>query len=143
MRVKQQIAYLQGMAQGMRIPETSQEGRVIAGLIDVLYLVADDIERLHNTYDSLEGYVEAVDADLAILEADYYEEVLDEEISLTCPRCGEDIELLADELDEELDLVCPNCNQIIHDYNDDFIYDENTDVIESGGYHQAVDTPQY
>ena len=128
--LKEQVAYLQGLADGMEISEDSKEGKLLLAVLDLLGDMADEMEDLSDAQEDLEEYVDAMDSDLADLE----EEVLgydDEEedggccccddedgeyVETTCPNCGEVVCFDADILDNEDDLievVCPVCDSVV------------------------------
>ena len=62
------IAYLRGLAAGMKISEETDEGRLLKQIIDVLGDVSESIEQLTDDYDELSDYVESIDNDLSSLE---------------------------------------------------------------------------
>lgn len=50
-----QVAYLRGLAEGLAISEDSNEGRVLAGIINVLGDMAEAVETLWASHDELAG----------------------------------------------------------------------------------------
>lgn len=118
-RLKEKVAYLQGLAEGLHISEDSKEGKVLASIIDVLAEMSEAISDLGKNQEELEEYVECIDQDLAGIEEDFYEEDVDDEdeeeyYEVECPECGETV-MFEDSLveDEETDLICPNCGKVI------------------------------
>ncbi len=103
---KVQVAYLNGLAEGLGIDKDSKEGQIILSMIEVMNEMADEIDRLHNDQADLEDYVRAVDEDLIDLE----EEVYDEEEFY---EDDEDEEVYEDD-DDLLEIECPECKQVFY-----------------------------
>lgn len=128
MNIKQKISYLQGLTEGLEAGD-SKQGRVMAGIMEVLEDMADYIDELQDTQLDLEQYVEAIDEDLNDLEEDAYEDIVgsededadyDEEgyeefIEVECPKCHENIYFESDVLDDEdvIEVTCPTCDEVV------------------------------
>ena len=69
--ILQRIAYVQGLADGLGIEDTSKEGQILLELVDV---VAELAEVVDEKFEDLESYVDVVEEDLAELEDYVYEE---------------------------------------------------------------------
>ena len=67
-RLRQRVAYLSGLAAGLDLPAQSAEGRVLAGVVEVLEAVAEEMERLDERLGELAEYVGELDQDLYDLE---------------------------------------------------------------------------
>ena len=126
MGITENAAYLKGLAEGLKIDESTNEGKLILKMLDVIAEMAEKIEVLESANDELYTYMEGMAEDLINLEEDFYEndaedysdlndgleddEYVDEEYyEIKCPSCGEVIYF-----DEDIDpenLVCPNCNE--------------------------------
>ncbi|MDD2568512.1 MAG: AraC family transcriptional regulator [Clostridia bacterium] len=133
--LKEKVAYLQGLAKGMELKESSKEGKLIKELLDVLGDVVDEINELAGEQDELIDYVEEMDDDLAALEDDFYEEdeyddeegccccdddddyceCDDDYVEVTCPQCKEVVCFDKDILDSEdlIEVVCPVCDAVV------------------------------
>ena len=141
--ISNQVSYLKGLAEGMNISEKTDEGKLIAKLIDVLSDAADELDALWTRNDELEMRIDELDEEMyaaemdidAIyddiegdIEIDDYDEYMDDEdddlfdmydddeddlFEITCPECGEDVVVDFDMLDEENNIVCPNCHKDI------------------------------
>lgn len=134
--MKQKIAYIKGLADGLDIDELSNEGKLFNCIIEALDLMAEEIEEVKSDHDELSEYVESVDEDLTELESDFYDLADDEGdddeeddedddeglVVLECPDCGEDIYVEErffededdDEEEEEKEVVCPGCGKVMH-----------------------------
>lgn len=119
MDLKERVHYLQGLAAGLQLGEESPAGKVLNGVLEVLEEVAGELQEVNRSHAELEDYVECVDADLADLE----QNVAGEAIFLTCPECGEALEVPADEDEEEEgapEITCPNCGLLVYEHREDF-----------------------
>lgn len=127
--IAEKISYLKGLAEGLKVDESTNEGRIIKGILDVL---ADMNEYICDMDDELEAALECVDEiseDLADVEDevygecgcgcdcdcdcdDDYEECEDDIYEIECPECGELV--YADgETIETQDIYCPKCKKVI------------------------------
>ncbi len=113
----ERVAYLRGLCEGIGLSEDTKEGKVLLEIVDVLGEFADSIVELSDKQEELEEYSESIDEALSDLEDDFYEEDEEDEIDfieLSCPSCGEEIEV--DEAllyDEDSDIICPVCDEVI------------------------------
>ncbi len=122
----ERVAYLRGLAEGLGVEEESNEGKVIANIIDVLEDFAEAINELYDYQEDLDEYVEAIDEDLADVEDELYEDEDDDEdfddfddfddydyIEVECPHCKEYVYLDEDLLNNDKEVICPNCHKVI------------------------------
>lgn len=126
MDLKQRVAYLQGLAQGLQMNNQAPEGRVLTEVIGILSDMSTALYDLRDAQTELESYVEDVDEDLSAVEDDLYgddDEAEPEAVEVTCPRCGTVLHVESvDGDDDSLDLICPNCGEVIYDTDDDLDY---------------------
>jgi len=130
--LKERIAYLQGLAEGMELEDNSKEGKLIAEMLDLLGDVVDEIHELSDEQEDLIDYVEELDDDLTELEDDFYEEDEEDEdycccddedycecdedyVEVTCPQCQEVVCFDKEILDAEdlIEVVCPVCDAVV------------------------------
>ena len=106
----QKVSYLQGLADGLGVDESTNEGKLLVQIIDVLGEFADVLEEVIEEQLDLEEYVEFIDEDLADLEEEVYDiddydefdDDFDYEFFDGC--CDdEDCECYEDEEDEDFD----------------------------------------
>ena len=135
MTLSEKVAYLKGLAEGMKVDGKSDEGRLLTEIIGVLEDVADSVTALEDECDRLNDYVEEIDEDLGDAEEylygddddDEYEDdddydedddfELDDEdedydddvIEVECPNCGETI--CVPPTVDYAHLICPSCNE--------------------------------
>ena len=146
--LKSRVAYLQGLAEGLSIEQSSKEGKLFTALIDVLNDVVQEIEGMSEKQVELESYIEAIDEDLGDLEEDVYDDdddecdcCCDEEdfededddfdedyVEVECPKCHDivrfDSSILDD--DEAVEVTCPNCDEIVY-VNEDVLLEGDKD----------------
>jgi len=140
MEIKEKVAYIKGLAEGLGLDENDKNGKILAAIIDILGDMAEEIEAIGENAEYLESYVEELDEDLGMVEEDFYcgedeeddfddeedfeddeedredgteaDEDGDEEIFvITCPVCGDGV-YLDDTMDFD-DIKCPSCGAII------------------------------
>jgi len=132
-QLKERMAYLKGLAEGLNVGVGTSEGRLMLAMMDVMNEIVRSLDRLQSSQDQLETYVEAVDDDLTDLENAIYDDYdsglefdLEDEYG---DEYDEDLELdgLDDTAIEYLEMVCPNCGETVFVDEDVF---ENDEVIE-------------
>lgn len=69
--ILQRIAYVQGLADGLNLEESSKEGQILLELVDVIAELADVVDE---KLEDLESYVDVVEEDLADLEDYVYDD---------------------------------------------------------------------
>jgi len=113
--LKSKVAYLRGLAEGSGVNESTDQGRMFKGVLEVLDAMADAIDQLQKNQEDMEAFMDCIDEDLAKLEEDYMIE--DEGImEIECPNCGEFVEYPEDAVDDEedtLELLCPHCGEVV------------------------------
>ena len=89
MEIKEKVAYIKGLAEGLGLDENDKNGKILSAIIDLLGDMAEEIDAIEENAEYLENYVEELDEDLGMVEEDLY--------------CGEDDEddNCFDEIDEE------------------------------------------
>lgn len=137
MTLSEKVAYLKGLAEGMKLGTESNEGKLFTEIIGVLEDVADSVTALEDECDRLNDYVEELDEDLGAAEEYLYDEDDDEDyedgddeddydedddfdvddddddyddvIEVECPNCGETI--CVPPTVDYAHLICPACNE--------------------------------
>lgn len=62
------VGYLKGLLEGAAIDENTPQGKLIAGIVDVLNDLSDRADVIDELIDDLNDYVESIDDDLSALE---------------------------------------------------------------------------
>ena len=111
MGISEKVAYLKGLAEGLKLDAESNEGKLFAAIIDVLDHMADEIADMQDEMVDIEDGLDAVSDDLSEVEESLYE--LDDEdeedcFMTTCPECEEEV-YFDESILEDGEVVCPNC----------------------------------
>ncbi len=120
--LKERVSYIRGLADGLGVDDTTNEGKILLNIVDLLDEMADAIVELDTSQSELDEYVEILDENLADVENQVYGyEEEDEEknyIEVECPNCKEIVLFEQETFDyDDEDIICPNCNKPI--YTDD------------------------
>ena len=148
MTLSEKSAYLKGLMDGLKLDTEAAEGKMIAGIVDLLQdmattvsdleenaiAVSDELDEIEDDLDAIEEYLMDEDDDDDYEDDDDYDFAdddgedfdYDEDViyDVTCPNCGEELHL-----DEETILKdsihCPKCNELLEfDFDED---DESDD----------------
>ena len=116
MGIAEKIAYLKGLAEGLKLDEETKEGKLLLAVIDVLGDISEQLEEIEDEIYELEEGIDAVSEDLSDVEECLYEEDEEDEddeddcYATTCPSCEEEI-FFDDSILEEGEVICPNCGE--------------------------------
>lgn len=122
-KIKEKVAYLQGLTHGLNVDDHSAEGKLLVNIIDVLDDIAEEFQHINLVQEDLESYVESIDEDLNDLEEEIYEtdedldELDDDYVEVNCPHCHEDVTFEANVLgdDDMVEVTCPYCGNVVYD----------------------------
>lgn len=122
----ERAAYIRGLMEGLDLDPNAKETKLFNAIVDLLDDLCLSVEEMEDAYDELSGQVDEIDEDLGELEEDYYDldDFNDEEdedddweeddddcyFEVTCPSCGDTIQLNSEML-EEGSIECPNCGE--------------------------------
>ena len=148
MTLSEKSAYLKGLMEGMKLSTETDEGKMIAALVDTIgqiassisdleenaIAVSDELDEIEETLDAMEDFLldEFDEDDEDEGEEDEEDEddfdFDDDEIiyEVECPACGEIINIDEDML-EEGSISCPNCGEELEFDLDDEEDEENED----------------
>lgn len=128
----ERAAYIRGLMEGLDLDPNAKETKLFNAIVDLLDDLCISVEEMEDAYDELSGQVDEIDEDLGELEEAYYE--LDDEdfedddwddedddcyFEVTCPSCGDTIQLNGEML-EEGSMECPNCGENLEfDFDDE------------------------
>ncbi|MDT3698181.1 MAG: AraC family transcriptional regulator [Thermincola sp.] len=124
--IREKISYLQGLAQGLDIEDSSKEGKVLSGIIEILGDMTGQMEEIEDAQYDLEEYVETIDEDLYDLEDEFFGDELDDEmVEVKCPNCKELVCFEADIVDDNdlIEVTCPNCDEVVYVNDQDLLTD--------------------
>lgn len=108
--IKEKVAYVKGLADGLSVGQASAEGRVLAAILDVLEEMADSVEENEEALADMNECVERL-----MEESESLNELMfgDSDAGFECPHCGEEVEFSDDDLDGDRELLCPNCGKSV------------------------------
>ena len=142
--LRERIAYLQGLAEGLKFEEGKDEARILKKMIDILADLIDKVEEIEAAQEDMEDYLESIDEDLyddddddEDDEDDDEDEDLDEEDE---DEDDEDDDELGSISEEELNYVeveCKNCHDIIC-FEEDLLNDDDIVEITCPNCNQVV-----
>ena len=120
MEISEKVAYLKGLAEGLKLDEETKEGKLIAGIIDVLDAMAEEFADMEDEMIDLEDGLDAVSDDLSDVEETLYFALDDDEedddeddgelFVTTCPCCEEEV-VFDESVLEDGEVICPNCGE--------------------------------
>jgi hypothetical protein len=121
--LKERVAYLKGLAEGMQLNDSANEGKLLKAIIEVLDDVALAVDDVEEVQEQLSEQIDNIDEDLAeiervIFDEDEYEDCDDDECEcineFRCPHCDETIALNESMLDSDKSTIeCPSCHKDI------------------------------
>ncbi len=124
--IGEKIAYLKGLAEGLKVDDSTNEGRIIQGILEVLADLSDNVADMEDDLFEMQEVIDEIDEDLAEVEDEIFDDCCcdceDEDdvdfYELTCPSCDETIYIDGDMLEDE-EIICPNCDEKIElDFDD-------------------------
>ena len=68
--LSKKVGYLKGLMEGLDIDVDTANGKLMAGIVDLLGELSDRVEVIDELLDDLNDYVESIDDDLAELEGE-------------------------------------------------------------------------
>ena len=129
-RLGEKVAYLKGLAEGLRLDGETDQGKLLLAMIDAMDAFAAEVEEQEAELAELREYVEEIDSDVGDLEEaflsvddededDDFEDEDDEDddddelIEYECPHCGTVIFFDGEAFDMEEEHLCPNCHRSV------------------------------
>ena len=68
MDICEKIAYIKGLAEGLKLDENTNEGKILAAVIDLLGDITSEICDIEDGCDAMLEQIDAVDEDLSAVE---------------------------------------------------------------------------
>lgn len=90
MELSKKVAYLKGLMEGLKIDDSTNEGKILTIMADILDEMSATVEDIAEEVDETVELVDTLDEDLG--EADG---------SIDCPNCGESLEFDFSEIEDE------------------------------------------
>ncbi len=119
MTIKEKLAYVKGLVEGLELDPNKPEVKVLSELVDLLDNITKNVSDLEDSYDDLADKIDEIDADLGCLEDDFYEEEpyckcdeVDDGVfyEVTCPKCNETV-CVSEPILLDGRIDCPNCGE--------------------------------
>ena len=116
------VSYLRGLAEGMKLDETTNEGKLLSQIIAVLGEVSEKIDALDEAYEELSDYVECIDDDdededgpqLYLEDGDDDDGDDDDTLGMyagcLCSECGGMFSVDVGYNEDQL-FICPHCSK--------------------------------
>lgn len=114
--LSERVSYLRGLADGMKLNEDTNEGRLLKEIIEVLDDIALAVEEVEEDHEEIRETLDDMDERMDDMESDLYDDE-DGEITyedLRCPNCDAVIAVDDDVLNDECtQITCPSCGEVI------------------------------
>lgn len=136
----ERASYIRGLMDGLGLDPEAKETKIFNAMVELLDDLSVSVEELEDEYMELGQQVDEIDEDLGSLESEYYglEEDCcgcghhhhdddDMAFEVTCPSCGDTIQLDDSMLDEG-EIVCPGCGERL-----EFDFDDEDEEEEEAG----------
>lgn len=118
MELSKKAAYIKGLMEGLKIDDSTDQGKVLKAMADLLEKMAEAIEDVAVLADETVDVVDSISDDLSDLEDAFFDVGIDGSeddeddvlYECVCPTCNETI-VLDDEMVGEGSIECPNCGE--------------------------------
>ena len=104
MEIKEKVAHLMGLMEGMEFDTTTKEGKILSEIVDILADMSEEIEVVNDDIDALYEYADELDSALGDVESELYGD--------TCCDCDDEDWGECEDCDEE---DCANCPALCDD----------------------------
>ncbi len=116
--ISDQVAYLKGLADGLKVSDKDDNGKLMLAIIDALGTVAGAIGKLEAAQKELDEYVEDIDEDLSEIEDALFGDEDDDEDGCQCGHHHHHSHFLDDEDEDDeddglIEYDCPHCETTI------------------------------
>lgn len=135
MTLSEKSAYLKGLMDGLKLDTEKPEGQMISGIVELLQgmtsaisdleenaiAVSDELDEIEDDLDAIEEFLMDDDDAYDFTDDDGEDFDYDEDVmyDVTCPKCGNEMQLTEDELLNE-PYKCPKCGEPL-----EFEFDED------------------
>ena len=133
----ERASYIRGLMDGLELDAEAKETKVLIAVVELLDDLCQSMDELEDDVAEMAEQVDEIDEDLGTLEEDFYgleedecgcgcghhqhgedEDFEDALFEVTCPSCGDTIQL-NDAMLEEGSIVCPGCGETLEfDFDD-------------------------
>lgn len=110
-------AYIKGLADGLKLSEETNEGKILKELLALVADMADEVEALDDEIVFIEDKIDEMEDVIEIIGDEAFGDDCDDEdvYTLDCENCGAEVDFTVDDLDdiENGDFICPECGEVI------------------------------
>lgn len=139
--IKEKVSYLKGLAEGMKITEATNEGKLLLAILDVLEDISEDLGYYEDEQDDFEERLDKIEEDINYLEDEVYGDYdcdcdYDHDHECDC-GCGcEDCDCDHDDI-QYITIECPHCKK--ETSFDVDMFDKDTDSVECPYCHEEIE----
>ena len=72
MEIKNKVAHLKGLMEGMEFDTATKEGKIIAEIVEILCDTSEELEMANDDIEALYEYADELDSDLGDVESELY-----------------------------------------------------------------------
>lgn len=126
MTISEKVAYIRGLAEGMKIDIETNEGKLAFAMLDVLNDIALELDEVDENLDDmaeivgdLEEQVDELEEEIFGGDYDDYDYDGDELYEITCRNCDNSVAVDMSMLEDGA-VSCPNCGEKI-EFDIDFL----------------------
>ena len=121
MELSKKVAYLKGLMEGLKIDDSTNEGKILTIMADILDEMSATVEDIAEEVDETVELVDTLDEDLGEIEDLIYCDDDDDDCccddddddamyECVCPNCGDTI-MLGENIIADGSIECPNCGE--------------------------------
>lgn len=120
MNISEKVSYIKGLAEGMKLDEATNEGKLLLAILDALTDIAYQLEEVDEDLNDMADVVGGIDETVAELEEAVYGDGDDDHCDcgcededmyeITCPKCDNSIVVDFDVIAAG-EILCPNCGE--------------------------------
>ena len=126
MELSKKVAYLKGLMEGLKIEDSTNEGKILTIMADILDEMSATVEDIAEEVDETVELVDTLDEDLGEIEDLIYGDDDDDDCccdddddddddddamyECVCPNCGDTI-MLGENIIADGSIECPNCGE--------------------------------
>ncbi|WP_302682369.1 CD1247 N-terminal domain-containing protein [uncultured Ruminococcus sp.] len=111
MELSKKVAYLKGLMEGLKIDDSTNEGKILTIMADILDEMSATVEDIAEEVDETVELVDTLDEDLGEIEDLIYGDDDDDAMyECVCPNCGDTI-MLGENIIADGSVECPNCGE--------------------------------
>lgn len=110
MELSKKVAYLKGLMEGLKIDDSTNEGKILTIMADILDEMSATVEDIAEEVDETVELVDTLDEDLGEIEELIYGDDDDAMYECVCPNCGDTI-MLGENIIADGSIECPNCGE--------------------------------